>query len=108
MRALTTYLALACFFASSCNARETPPRPDCERLLRQEDELIRSLDKDGDGLISRVEWKAIEDQTAREIRASHQFADEPNAIKQVIGLFDEIDVNKDGKLSRSELLRGLC
>ena len=77
-----TAAGLACAQAPGASAAPAQPR-------RTPAEVLKELDKDGDGGISKLEWVAP-------------------AGARTAARYDEIDTNKDGHISLAELTVGMA
>ncbi len=98
-------LGLACGLVS-CAAG--PQKIDCLKLVNDAKRVIRTLDTDHDGTISRAEWGPYEaDMLAQQkgVATQHGASSSPS---DVTAIFGELDTNRDGQITLIELTRGLC
>lgn len=80
--------------------REEQRMAEMLRKLKLNDELIRELDKDGDGDITRSEW----------IRFCVKRLDliDPDVMAIITARFDQLDESGDGVISRKECYHNIC
>lgn len=81
---------------------------NCKSIIDNQKSFLKHFDVNNDNALSRHEWNEFKNDVKKQTEEINKKYNSTSNDSDIENMFDEIDTDKNGFLSLSELTRGAC